>query len=926
MKPLGANLGHPDDLVDEQELTNQVIYVKKALAATTYEDRDEALLEGLMRFGLRFLPTLGQLARMQNKQGALQDLAERMKEILLDWLDGKRMTERADEDECRAILAITVLEVPAYKALWNRACGAIMALPEGHARRDIPLVQRSLLVCLSEAQTNKDVDEEATVIGDLLGYQLLPIERSLQLLDHGLQLLDKISSPTTRHNLLVQTIGYCIHFAFKARDSGETEGQQVWASGAEAFLKRLLAYEPDLLDTANGMGLYATVMELNGRPEEAVRVFAEAVDKSSPQESSYQQDAVIEKRYRMASGEYERVVKILTPLVDVLEEKYLAAVADHTIKSEGEEFSEVSWSLAFAHAHLGQWAQAVPALERGKSLRLRYQAALRRSAAGQRLLELESYLYALQRGVPLELSEFTSDLKADRLGADTPLHTKVLEAYRQQRLKIPQTLPPPPTIREMAATLRSDEAVVSLGVMNGGGTLMAVICPGDVELPSGRFLLGDWPLHRWSSLFAGEKQDGWLFVLGVPEAGIDRRTALSNLLGGVDEVLGQQLAELLRSKGTRRVTIIPHSWLHMVPFWALPSLAGFEVLMSASASHFTQAGGAQQVEQPRALVVADPTCDLPASLAEADSVTRHLAQLGCTVERLQRRDATEERIVKNLPGASIFHFCGHGRANLHHPTRAALFVSPDLSRFPAAAEENRQTIADPFQTLLAVAQRWQAVDSYERCTDLPGLGRLYEEQFPENKTLERRLEYDERGTLWRRYLNGEPASPLAELWTAGDILVQESLRHCRLAFLSACEAGGSGASTLTDEYSGLPAALQLAGVSTIISSFWPVSDALTAFYVDLFYAALVQSAPEVNIGALVKTVNERLRLMKKEEAISALEELRLQSSNARARITLEIFIGRIKEGEELPFQHPYDWAAFYVTGTGDITFPKGELA
>lgn len=913
-----------DDPLDGPEAANHSIFTEKALEAQTDEERRQALVQGLMRFGGRYLRSLFDIAQMCNNQGIIQDLANTTADLLMEWLDGKQLTEQADEDERRAGCALAILKAPRSKGAWTLASRAIMALPVGHKRRDVHLVRRSLLACFDEAQANDDVDEQAAVIGALLSYQLLPVDRSLELLDHGRRLVNKIPTPFVRHDLLVEAMAFCAYCSIEGGESGDTDTQQRWASRAAEFLDLMFAVEPDFTKEAKGRNLYATVMMINGKSSEALRAFAETVDTSDPREHVYQNAAVQEQRFRMASGEYERVVQILSPLIDILEEKYLTAVADHTITAEGEVFSEVSWALAFAHAHLDQWPEAVSALERGKSLRLRYRAALRRSSAGRRFLELEAKLYTLERGVPLELPEFVSDRNADRLGADILLDTKVLEEYRRLRRDITQRLPPPPTIGEMAATLKSDEAVVSFGVSKRGGTLLAVICRGDEELPSGRFLLGDQTLGRWVPSFAGEQEDGWMYAVGAPEAGVDHRPALNHLLRGVDEVIGQPLAEFLRSRKARRVTIIPHSWFHQVPFWALPSLAEFEVLMAASAAHFTQARDPQQLEERRALVVADPTCDLPASLAEAEAVTRHLSQLGIAVERLQREAATEESVISNLNGAGIFHFCGHGLSDSDHPTRAALFVHPDLSRLSAdAVRGSVEAGTDLLQALPADVKEWQDVNEYERLADLPNIGRLHEQRYLESTTVDRRLEYDRRGTLWRRYNDAAATSPLAELWTAGDILVQESLGDCRLAFLSACEAGvRGGVLTNTDEYSGLPAALQLAGVNTIICSLWPVSDALTTFYVDLFYAALVQAAPQVNVAALVRDINARLRRMKKDEAVALLKQLQEKSSDWKARFHFKILIMQIKEGDELPFQHPYDWAAFYVTGTGDITLSK----
>ena len=40
-----------------------------------------------------------------------------------------------------------------------------------------------------------------------------------------------------------------------------------------------------------------------------------------------------------------------------------------------------------------------------------------------------------------------------------------------------------------------------------------------------------------------------------------------------------------------------------------------------------------------------------------------------------------------------------------------------------------------------------------------------------------------------------------------------------------------GSGRFVDEYGGLPAALELAGARTLVSSMWPVSEPLTALYV-----------------------------------------------------------------------------------------------
>ncbi len=127
-----------------------------------------------------------------------------------------------------------------------------------------------------------------------------------------------------------------------------------------------------------------------------------------------------------------------------------------------------------------------------------------------------------------------------------------------------------------------------------------------------------------------------------------------------------------------------------------------------------------------------------------------------------------------------------------------------------------------------------------------------------------------------------------------------------------------------DEYSGLPAALQLAGVSSVVATLWPVSDVMTALYVDLFYEALAAAAgPElqnrVDIPRLVHSVSSRLRGMSRETAADHLRQIRSRVSDGRARFRLEAYIDKLSNGEEFPFHRPYEWAAFYAIGAPGIS-------
>lgn len=99
----------------------------------------------------------------------------------------------------------------------------------------------------------------------------------------------------------------------------------------------------------------------------------------------------------------------------------------------------------------------------------------------------------------------------------------------------------------------------------------------------------------------------------------------------------------------------------------------------------------------------------------------------------------------------------------------------------------------------------------------------------------------ERGsapTLYAHYAGGR-LRWLGELWSVGDILAKGRQSPCQLAFLSAYQAGvAGGKSAYIDEYGGLPAALRLGGVVSVVCSLWEVEEGFTALYADKFYARL----------------------------------------------------------------------------------------
>jgi CHAT domain-containing protein len=167
------------------------------------------------------------------------------------------------------------------------------------------------------------------------------------------------------------------------------------------------------------------------------------------------------------------------------------------------------------------------------------------------------------------------------------------------------------------------------------------------------------------------------------------------------------------------------------------------------------------------------------------------------------------------------------------------------------------------------------------------------------------------------YENGELRS-LAELWSAGEIAVQTGYSGLAVAFLSACESGVSGAHLL-DEYGGLPAALELAGVHTVISTMWPVTEPVTALFAALFYRELAAAGEgTIDVTAVLRSARDRLSTMPRDDVLGIVAELRRATDGIAARLTLDAFAAEIRRRGDPPFTDPWELAAFYVSGHGSL--------
>jgi len=943
---------HPEDIrgpepIDTDEMQGQRRLFQKIIVAQDAAEAEKQYLEGFMVWGLRFLYglhdmtrlTLGMLedpslnpdskAEIALHREALLQIPDTAGQILMDWLAGERSTGQADEPVRRARVGAMVLESGGlFTRWWRLAALALLAPPEGHPERDLPGARQALLYNLERTRLLQDRNGQLLTIQGLIQHRVLNDAQTSKLIDRGKAILENGRDLGCDRDFLAAAFGYCLYQAYAARERKE-KGDPInalfaapeagkkripkpirrWIQRAETIYEEMteLVSAPrlearNLIALAGLYGLYDSAR--------AAALVKEALDKDVLPQETVRSIVPIEARLRAFLGDYERVIELLTPILAHLEETYLAAVQEDDVEQAGETYSLAVRNLAHAYAALERWEEAIYYMEHGKSLRLRYEAGLRQRPQAKRLRALQSQLDALARGAEIRAGKTTAPQWADWVGHDIRLDDRLWEEYRRLRKDISPELLEGPPLRELSKALEVDEAVVLLCAASKE-TILAFVCAGDEDRPSGKWLLEDLTTPKLLQLYVGKQGDGWLMELGgrlsPPH---NPRPALKALLKALEVSVAAKLRDILKDRKIRRLTIISDGWLHLAPFWALPSFTGYEVIVCHSGAHFLAGRRYSPRSVKKVVAVADPTLDLPVSSAEVASLNVSLKRRRIKLKVLPNQSATKRTLEAALKTAHILHFSGHGKSRFGTPLRSnALLVSPDWDRLPVKSRQE-------FENLDRLVGAWDQPYKEMRVAQLQGLGRLVELTDPDAEGMQRFLEYAERGTLWGQYRHGRLIH-LAEVWTTEDIMLGPAIQNCSLVFLSSCSSGFAGFNEQA-EYGGLVAALQLAGVPTVVSSLWPVSEEVTALFVDLFYEILAERSGEVRIADIVGQASDQLRKMKGREAAARLSNLREAVPSPLGRFYLEKKIYDLGSRKTFPFRHPYDWAAFYASGIGRI--------
>ena len=353
----------------------------------------------------------------------------------------------------------------------------------------------------------------------------------------------------------------------------------------------------------------------------------------------------------------------------------------------------------------------------------------------------------------------------------------------------------------------------------------------------------------------------------------DQLTKLAEIFH-INEIIAQV------PKDIQKIIIIPHRYLHLLPFHAIPLSTNSEYLFDKYPGGVSYAPSCQllniakerlsnpilQRERTRLeplsnsllegertrlsnlFAIQDPNNNLPFTNTEVETIAANFhPQQILKNNEASKANLQETTTFNNFTNSQWLHFSCHGSFDLESPLKSALQL--------AESEVNPSLLT-----------------TYSSC--------------------------------YVR-INEETAIDLSKCLTLADIL-ELNLPQCYLVCLSACETGVIDVRNNSDEFIGLSSGFMKAGAVNIVSSLWTVSDVHTAILMIKLYENIANKPQDITLA--LNTVQEWLRKATQVEIIDWLKQKPEIKEKQKENIINSL--SKQCRPEHQPFNQPYFWAAF----------------